>query len=79
MSLAAIAHKKRDETPCSEARDIAASHLRSVRSKLAELQALEASLAAFVATCSTTCASGTVDDCTLFDDLDRGPIANRCG
>lgn len=68
----------RPGTPCSEARDIAASHLRSVRSKLADLQALEASLAGFVATCSTTCAGGTVDDCTLFEDLGTGPATSCC-
>lgn len=66
-------------TPCSEARDIAALHLRSVQSKLGELRALEASLASFVATCSTTCASGTVEDCTLFEDLRNGAMAGSRG
>lgn len=58
-------------TPCVEAREIAAARLRTVRSKLVELQALESSLAGFVRTCSSTCAGGTVEDCTLFDDISR--------
>ena len=65
-------------TPCSEARDIAASQLGCVRSELADIQALEASLTDFVASCSSTCASGTVENCALFEDLGDGTIESRC-
>jgi len=66
-------------TPCADAREIAVARLRTVRSKLIELKALERSLAGFVQNCSSTCAGGTVEDCTLFDDMTRQPMANCCG
>jgi MerR family copper efflux transcriptional regulator len=55
--------------PCVEVRDIAALHLSEVRKKAAELRALEASLEAFVVSCNTACAGGSVIDCTILDDL----------
>ena len=66
-------------TPCAEAREIAALHLRTVRAKLVELQALEGALAGFVLTCSSTCAGGAVEDCTLFDDLAKERAPACCG
>lgn len=66
-------------TPCAEARDIAASRLDRVRTKLSELKALEQSLAAFVSNCSATCAGGTVENCTLIDDIVGEPDARCCG
>ena len=66
-------------TPCADAREIAAARLRTVRSRLIELQALEASLAGFVQNCSSTCEGGTVEDCTLFDDISRSATVNCCG
>ena len=64
-------------TPCAEARDIAAARLQAVRARLLELQALERSLAGFVRNCDSTCDSGKVEDCTLFDDI-AGEIAPAC-
>jgi DNA-binding transcriptional MerR regulator len=57
------------ERPCVEVRDIASGHLAEVRAKLAELQALEASLSAFVQSCDTACAGGPSVDCTILEDL----------
>ena len=57
------------QRPCVEVRDIAAVHLAEVRSKLAELQALEASLSNFVASCETACAGGATVDCNILQDL----------
>jgi DNA-binding transcriptional MerR regulator len=57
------------ERPCVEARDIASAQLVKVRDKLAELQALEASLSAFVVGCNTACAGGAAVDCTILEDL----------
>jgi Cu(I)-responsive transcriptional regulator len=57
------------ERPCVEVREIAAVHLGEVRKKLAELQALEASLSAFVVSCNTACAGGPAVDCTILEDL----------
>ncbi len=72
------------DRPCVEVRDIASGHLVEVRKKLVELQALEASLAAFVVSCDTACSGGRSVDCTILEDLahpakPRHPIAvNPC-
>jgi MerR family copper efflux transcriptional regulator len=54
---------------CVEVRDIAQVHLQEVQTRLAQLQALEASLAAFVNSCDTGCAGGPALDCTILEDL----------
>ncbi|MFC5499313.1 helix-turn-helix domain-containing protein [Caenimonas terrae] len=54
---------------CVEVRDIAQAHLQQVQQKLAELQALEASLSAFVCSCDTACAGGPAVDCTILEEL----------
>lgn len=54
---------------CTDARDLAGRHLEAVRLKLAELKALEISIAALVSTCNSTCAGGVVLDCSIFVDL----------
>jgi MerR family copper efflux transcriptional regulator len=63
---------------CVEVRDIAQVHLAGVQKKLAELQGLEASLAAFVRSCNTACAGGPAVDCTIFEDL-AAPAATSKG
>ncbi|MEL4180386.1 MerR family transcriptional regulator [Roseateles sp. PN1] len=55
--------------PCVEVREVAAKHLSQVRDKLAELQALERNMAAFVGSCDTACAGGAAVDCTILEDL----------
>lgn len=57
------------DRPCIEVRDVAARHLVQLRQKLAELQALESSVAAFVCSCDTACAGGAAVDCTILEDL----------
>lgn len=57
------------ERPCVEARDIASAQLVKVRDKLTELQALEASLSAFVVGCNSACAGGAAVDCSILEDL----------
>jgi hypothetical protein len=54
---------------CSEARDVAEAHLATVRKKLAELKALERSLAHFVASATAACAGGAAPQCVLLEDL----------
>ncbi|MEO8316887.1 MAG: helix-turn-helix domain-containing protein [Bradyrhizobium sp.] len=54
---------------CTDARDLAGRHLEAVRSKLAELKALETSIASLVSTCNSTCAGGVATDCSIFVDL----------
>lgn len=57
------------DRPCVEVRDIAARHLVQLRERLAELQALEKSMAAFVCSCETACAGGAAVDCSILEDL----------
>ena len=61
-------------SPCVQARDLAQEHLVAVRKKLAELKALERSIAGFVSGCEASCASGAGPDCVIFDDLSKGRI-----
>ena len=65
------------DRPCLEVRDIAARHLDQVREKLAELQALEASMTQFVNSCDTACAGGTAVDCAILEDLSLPLAATR--
>jgi DNA-binding transcriptional MerR regulator len=69
---------------CVEARDIAQAHLDAVRVKLAELAALEQSLAKFVNACTEQCAGGPAPKCTILTDMslrDAGgaPARGCCG
>lgn len=57
------------ERSCMEARDLAQGHLRVVQQKLVEMQALERSIGAFVASCESSCAGGPGPDCVILDDL----------
>jgi len=59
---------------CVDARDLAQEHLVAVRKKLAELKALERSIAGFVSGCEASCAGGAGPDCVIFDDLSKGRI-----
>jgi DNA-binding transcriptional MerR regulator len=59
-------------SPCVQARDLAQEHLVAVRAKLAELKALERSIAAFVTNCDASCAGGAGSDCVILDDLSKG-------
>lgn len=65
------------DRPCVEVRDIAARHLDKVREKLAELQALEASMTQFVHNCNTACAGGPAVDCAILEDLSLPLAATR--
>jgi DNA-binding transcriptional MerR regulator len=64
-----VALLQHPERPCVQARDLADSHLFLVRAKLAELRALERSLAAFVTRCDASCAGGPGSDCVIIDGL----------
>ena len=52
--------------PCGEARKLAEAHLADLRRKLAELQALERSIAALVTACASTCDGGAAADCVIL-------------
>ena len=57
--------------PCAEARDIAAAHLAEVRSKIADLRAMERVLHAAV----DRCAAGKDPRCPVIEALARGGAA----
>ena len=64
------------DRPCIEVRDVAARHLAQLREKLAELQALERSMSAFVCSCDAACSGGPAVDCTILEELaSRGGTA----
>jgi DNA-binding transcriptional MerR regulator len=64
---------------CLEARDLAETHLNDIRSKVAELQQLERSLAVFVDSCNEQCAGGPASDCVILDDLTKPEGSACCG
>jgi MerR family transcriptional regulator, copper efflux regulator len=53
-------------TPCGEARKLAEDHLGGLRRKLAELQALERTIATLVTACASTCEGGAPADCVIL-------------
>jgi len=72
-SLAAVLYDPKSS--CMEARDLAHNHLVEVRQKIADLRALERSIAAFVTECDAGCAGGRGPDCVILDDLSK----SSCG
>ncbi len=54
---------------CVEVRTIAEDHLRSIREKLRELRALEAAMATFADSCTTTCVGGPGPACVPLANL----------
>lgn len=54
---------------CLSARDVAATHLATIRARREELEAVERTLLNLVATCGEACAAGPAPDCTILDDL----------
>ena len=75
----ALASVTTDSTrSCSEARDIAHTHLLDVRSKLHELRGLELSLARFVADCDADCIGGPGPACCIFEDLGTDDRLKAC-
>ena len=60
---------------CLEARDLARTQWQAVRRRLAELRALEKSMAAFVDSCEQACVGGPGPDCLILLDLGKQPTA----
>jgi DNA-binding transcriptional MerR regulator len=63
---------------CAEVRDMAQVQLDAVRMKLESLRQLEASLAAFVESCTEQCSGGATRDCVIIEDLSE-PGSKRIG
>jgi MerR family mercuric resistance operon transcriptional regulator len=66
---ALLALAEHPDQACAEARALAADHLVQVRTKIANLQAMEDALANMVAGCAEPPAAG----CPLIEALDRPP------
>jgi DNA-binding transcriptional MerR regulator len=67
---------------CTEARDIAQTHLAQVRARMRELRELERGIAGFVETCNIQCIGGPGPDCVILDDLSTTALSTasrRCG
>ena len=54
---------------CLEVRDIANAHLQAIRTKLAELQVLERTIASFAQSCTSSCAGGPGPECVPLVNL----------
>ncbi len=57
---------------CTDMRDLAQTQLASVRNRVEELRALEASLRDLVIDCNARCAGGPGPACVIIDDLAAG-------
>jgi DNA-binding transcriptional MerR regulator len=55
-----------DRKSCTEARNLAEGHLVALRRKLAELKALETTIASLVSECDASCAGGAASDCVIL-------------
>jgi DNA-binding transcriptional MerR regulator len=55
-----------DRKSCTAARDLAEGHLIALRRKLAELKALETTIASLVTACDASCAGGPAPDCVIL-------------
>lgn len=63
---------------CIKVRDMAQTHLNTVREKLKEMRQLEVNLAAFVASCDEGCCTGPTRNCAIIEDLStiEQPVKN---
>ncbi|MDI1237212.1 MAG: helix-turn-helix domain-containing protein [Polaromonas sp.] len=58
-----------NDRDCAETREIAQTHLNTVRFKLAKLQNLERSLSKFVQACTDQCVGGPAPKCSILKGL----------
>jgi DNA-binding transcriptional MerR regulator len=64
-------------SPCSETKAFAEKHLGSIRKKIAELRALETTVAALVSGCEATCCGSAAPDCVILQG-GCGTSESRC-
>ena len=69
-SLLSLLHD--GKSTCTATRELAQLQLDKVTRKLADLKALEATLASMVVNCNAQCVGGPAPDCVIFDDLSQG-------
>lgn len=53
-------------SPCSDTKTFAEKHLGAIRQKIAELRALETTVAALVSGCARTCCGSAAPDCVIL-------------
>lgn len=53
--------------PCAEARSAAEERRAEIRSKIAELSALEGAITSLIDTCTTVCHGGTASECIILE------------
>jgi MerR family transcriptional regulator, copper efflux regulator len=53
-------------SPCSDTKTFAEKHLGAIRKKIAELRALETTMAGLVSGCATRCCGSTAPDCVIL-------------
>jgi DNA-binding transcriptional MerR regulator len=56
---------------CSDAREIAQTHLSAIRTKIVALKTLERTLFGLVISCDSSCAGGRGPDCVIVNDLSK--------
>jgi MerR family transcriptional regulator, copper efflux regulator len=57
------------ERSCTEARDLAQTHLESVREKIRQLHVLEKHIAGLIEAAEAACCTGPGADCVMLEDL----------
>lgn len=57
------------QLPCDETREIAQTHLNTVKAKLAELHQLERNLSRFIQSCTENCIGGPAPQCNILENI----------
>jgi DNA-binding transcriptional MerR regulator len=52
--------------PCSDTKMFAEQHLRSIRTRIAQLRVLEATMVSLVSGCEATCSGSAAPDCVIL-------------
>jgi DNA-binding transcriptional MerR regulator len=76
-SLLSVMHDR--TSSCTEARNLADGHLIKLRRKLAELTALEKTIASLVADCDASCVGGPSTSCVILGDFAKCASMSRSG
>ena len=64
-----ISISKSKDQGCVSLQELAVEHLGSIRTKISELQALEARLANIIDSCSDICCGGPAPKCSILKDI----------
>ena len=64
-----VALSRNAQLPCDETREIAQTHLRAVKAKLAGLRLLERNLTQFIQSCSENCIGGPAPQCNILENI----------